>query len=96
MFPGLAFHTASDKSLGDKPGNEASLQVSTSLSLPVKYCHNQGHITTANVITLQPVLPDSDVFVSRCVMIESNPDKVNRKIPRALEIDKARIQIGGF
>ena len=43
---------------------------------------------------MQPLLLERDMFVSRCMVIESHPDDVGRKIPSALDARKAGIQIG--
>lgn len=40
------------------------------------------------------VLSESDVTVSRCIFVDTNPDRPGRKISRELEVSKAQIQIG--
>ena len=40
------------------------------------------------------VVPERDIYLNRCVSIETHYDRPGRRIPRALEVEKAVLQIG--
>lgn len=40
------------------------------------------------------VLPEADITVARSIFVDTNPQRTGRKIPKALDAAKTKIQIG--
>jgi len=56
------------------------------------FCH--AHREQAKDIEGSEELPESDVVVARRIFVDTNPQKMSRKVPRTLEAAKAKLQIG--